>query len=739
MNPPPIIFGLEWECALGDRGVNRVDKALAYEALQQAICELSPWAVDLEKNTGIFTSGFRYYLDCGCHPEVAGVEVATPDQLLELKHAIFDLLGDAVQKARKRFPGLVLFVNNHDYLLDRNFWGCHESYSLRCPPERLARGMVPFLASRHLLAGNGRIDRLGRVLLSSRALALRRITEGETTSDRALYSTCRQEPLMDHGPFSHRLHLICGDACSLRGDHGEYLKVASTALVLLWLQEELSGANDLALRSPLRLLRAANVLWHPTGRLHVCPRARSLQHAYCDRVACFVERRPDLPQWCKDAVEIWRETLDLLDRDPLSLAGKLDPFTKLAFFDAALTQMQRSWTDIAKHPELYHELALVDLAFHEIGEGKSAARKPRSLEAIVGELPTRAAPRAQAIREGQGTRCSWQTVRRADSFADLRDPTTTTLEWKPSQNGAPAPPDRGLSNVLALYDRGDYEAAHNVLQSLQVQRLQMTPAQLREYRTYTAWVQSRRGFFDGIAALDERARSEPMSFDLIKDYVCAYRYLGLISPPAVDPWIKRGMEIVREQQTQNPGVAATFLDHVANDHMRHGRPVQALELLQQCLQLRDSAHPHVVSRILADLGDCHRMLGYPRKAQECLAEAEAIQILHSFEGDRNDFTLTIRAKVERDAEAAQTWLDHALTTQMRFHNFLGETRTLLLLARIRKNPSWDDDLRERVLELRAARPALNQCRRLAGILDSWKLWVSGEAGPDTGSDFFWGI
>jgi hypothetical protein len=458
----PFLFSLEFELALGtDNPGVPLDRHLAYGLLLKELRSLVPCLPD--GGNGLFTPGFRFYLDAGDHPEMALVETTSPWQLLELKQAAFALLDEALQRVRKILPGLVLLANNHDYTVS-TYWGCHENYAIRLPPDVLERGMLPFLATRHLLAGNGRIDPRGRVLLSARAPAMVQITGGSTTSHRALYSTCRQEPLMSRGPFAHRLHLICGDA--VLSQLGEFLKVATTALVLAWLQRNPHGADVLFHPCPLRLLKTANVLWRPNGRLHVSRTALAIQRAYCLRVGQFLASDSELPAWCAEAVNRWEQVLDLLEHEPLALWDQLDPFIKLTLFDAALRELGRRWPDIASDRRLYHQLALLDVAYHRLGENgpfqhleregglhhrlianlvavpivEGEHRTSSMILDIARRLPTRAAARASLIAslsgQERGILCDWSCIRRsspAGTFA-LGDPTRSDPPvWQPAR------------------------------------------------------------------------------------------------------------------------------------------------------------------------------------------------------------------------------------------------------------------------------------------------------------------
>jgi len=462
----PFVFGLEFELAAGlKRGVaTDRDRARAYDLLRRAVCQLSPWLSD--GGNGIFTPGFRFYLDAGNHPELAMVEVGSPRQLLELKAAAFGLLRQAVGRARQTMPDLVLLANNHDYL-EGTYWGCHESYAITRHPRELAGGMLPFLATRPLVAGNGRLDSHGRMLLSARAVAMEQSTGGETMHARALYSTCRDEPLMSGGPFAHRLHLICGD--SLLSEWGEFLKVGTTALVLKWLEQDPHSADGLHQRlCPMRLLRTSNVLWWPGEGLRVHRKALEIQRYYCRQTGQFVEGSPSLPDWCREIVVFWDSTLDLLEHDPLALADRADPFIKLALFEAVLKKLGRDWSEIATDAVLYHQLALIDLAYHQVGdtgpfqqldqEGRLSHRLlPRedrgaTVLDVARHLGTRAAPRAELIAalSGQpGVTCNWAGLERSPLYdrIDLSNPLQTEKPaWQQSGDRVASP---GIPNEEA--------------------------------------------------------------------------------------------------------------------------------------------------------------------------------------------------------------------------------------------------------------------------------------------------
>jgi hypothetical protein len=68
---------------------------------------------------------------------------------------------------------------------------------------------------------------------------------------------------------------------------------------------------------------------------------------------------------------------------------------------------------------------------------------------------------------------------------------------------------------------------------------------------------------------------------------------------------------------------------------------------------------------------------------------------------------------------------------------MGETRTLLLEARLLRNRAAVAPHKARLDELRRMRPALAQCQSFGKILNHWEAWTSGAADPNGGEDAYW--
>jgi proteasome accessory factor A len=116
------------------------------------------------RSSNVFlTNGSRLYLDVGSHPEYATAECdAIPTLIAHDKSGeriLEGLVFDAEQRLREEgiFGDIYLFKNNTDSA--GNSYGCHENYLVERRGEfaRLAERFIPFLISRQLIAGAGKV------------------------------------------------------------------------------------------------------------------------------------------------------------------------------------------------------------------------------------------------------------------------------------------------------------------------------------------------------------------------------------------------------------------------------------------------------------------------------------------------------------------------------------------------------------------------------------------------------
>ncbi|MGZ4623479.1 MAG: proteasome accessory factor PafA2 family protein, partial [Blastococcus sp.] len=203
-------------------------------------------------------NGSRLYLDVGSHPEYATAEC---DDLTELvvhdkagERILEGLLVDAEQRlAEEGVTGdIYLFKNNTDSA--GNSYGCHENYLVGRHGEfsRLADVLIPFLVSRQIIVGAGKVLQTPRGAIYCVSQRAEHIWEGvssATTRSRPIINT-RDEPHADAERY-RRLHVIVGD--SNMNETTTLLKVTMTDLVLRMIEAGVP-IKDMTLENPIRAI-----------------------------------------------------------------------------------------------------------------------------------------------------------------------------------------------------------------------------------------------------------------------------------------------------------------------------------------------------------------------------------------------------------------------------------------------------------------------------------------------------
>ena len=196
-------------------------------------------------------------------PGILRPEVTDP-----MDAVIWDKAGERVMEAAARHvasvPGaakLQLYKNNVDG--KGASYGTHENYlmSRQTPFTSVIAGLTPFMVSRQVVTGSGRVgigpsgDEPG-FQLSQRADYIEVEVGLETTLKRGIINT-RDEPHADADKY-RRLHVIIGDANL--AETSTYLKVGTTALVLDLIEEGLQHGIDLGDLALARPVHAVHVI-----------------------------------------------------------------------------------------------------------------------------------------------------------------------------------------------------------------------------------------------------------------------------------------------------------------------------------------------------------------------------------------------------------------------------------------------------------------------------------------------
>src|SRR5882724_878930 len=284
----------------------------------------------------ILTNGARLYVD-HAHPEYSAPECTDP-----LDAVVWDKAGERVMEAAARHvasvPGaakLQLYKNNVDG--KGASYGSHENYlmSRQTPFSAVIAGLTPFLVSRQVITGSGRVgigpsgDEPG-FQLSQRSDYIEVEVGLETTLKRGIINT-RDEPHADADRY-RRLHVIIGDANL--AETSTYLKVGTTALILDMIESGIRF-DQLRMADPVRAVHA--ISHDPTLKTTVELSGGKkftgldIQFAYHELARKFVDDRlgEDVDEQTRDVLARWESVLTRLDADPMQLADELDWVAKL--------------------------------------------------------------------------------------------------------------------------------------------------------------------------------------------------------------------------------------------------------------------------------------------------------------------------------------------------------------------------------------------------------------------------
>ncbi|MBT2447172.1 MULTISPECIES: Pup--protein ligase [unclassified Streptomyces] len=364
-------------------------------------------------------NGARLYLDVGSHPEYATPEC---DNLIELvthdkagERILEGLLVDAERRLHEEgiAGDVYLFKNNTDSA--GNSYGCHENYLVARHGEfsRLADILIPFLVTRQLICGAGKVLQTPRgavYCVSQRAEHIWEGVSSATTRSRPIINT-RDEPHADAERY-RRLHVIVGD--SNMSETTMLLKVGATDLVLRMIEAG-TVMRDLTLENPIRAIR--EVSHDITGQRKVRlasgreASALEIQREYYDKAVDFAERRGIRTGVVDQVLELWGRTLDAIEAEDLDRIGtEIDWVMKYQLIERyrAKHNMTMSNPRVAQIDLAYHDIHRRRGLYYLLERKGQAARICNDLKIFEGKsVPpqtTRARLRGDFIRRAQEQR-----------------------------------------------------------------------------------------------------------------------------------------------------------------------------------------------------------------------------------------------------------------------------------------------------------------------------------------------
>ena len=322
-----------------------------------------PLSFEEIKSDLVLSNGARFYND-HAHPEYSTPECTTVRQLVAQEKAGEWILAEC---ARRRTAGLPegqkvrLFKNNTDFA--GHSYGCHDNYLVEreLPWDRLVAGVLPFLITRQIFAGAGKVGleaengggvAPGLFQISQRADFFTTVVSIDTMNKRPLVNT-RDEPHADASRY-RRFHVIIGD--SNMSEWTTALKIGTTALVLQLIER--GHAPRLEIAQPVNATKSISrdqdhswVIELGDGRKIS---AIDVQRLYLEAA----RRQSDGEAETKWLLSEWESVLDDLERDVRKTADRVDWVAKQSLLESFREQEQLSWSD--------PWLQAIDLEYHNI-------------------------------------------------------------------------------------------------------------------------------------------------------------------------------------------------------------------------------------------------------------------------------------------------------------------------------------------------------------------------------------
>jgi len=359
---------MKWDYALEDP--HRDARGFRAAALLQDTDESAYYEIDQNrplsfaeiKSDLVLSNGARFYND-HAHPEYSTPECTTLRQLVAHEKAGERILAECARRRNLKLPPgqeVRLYKNNTDFV--GHSYGSHDNYLTRrdVPWDQLVAGVLPFLITRQIFAGAGKLGiegegaagQPGVFQISQRADFFSVLVSIDTMNKRPLVNT-RDEPHADANIY-RRLHVIIGD--SNMSEWAIALKVGTTALVLDLIER--GEAPRIEIAQPVNATKSISrdqnqdwILELSDGRKIS---AIDAQRLYLKAAQRSASGDPETT-WLLGE---WETILNDLERDVALARDRVDWVAKKFMLGTFQEEERLSWTD--------PWLQAIDLEYHNI-------------------------------------------------------------------------------------------------------------------------------------------------------------------------------------------------------------------------------------------------------------------------------------------------------------------------------------------------------------------------------------
>lgn len=360
---------MKWDYELEDphldaRGFRA--KELLQDTDESAYYEIDkerPLSFEEIKSDLVLSNGARFYND-HAHPEYSTPECTTVWQLVAQDKAGERVLDECARRRNQKLEEgqeIGLYKNNTDFV--GHSYGCHDNYlmSRDIAWDRLVSGVLPFLITRQIFAGAGKMGietessagQSGVFQISQRADFFSVLVSIDTMNRRPLVNT-RDEPHADTNRY-RRFHVIIGD--SNMSEWATAMKIGTTSLVLGLIER--GEVPQLEIAQPVDANKSISrdqsydwIIELSDGRKIS---AIEVQRIYLKAALKQANGWPEEQQWI---LREWETILNDLERDALSTHDRVDWAAKKMLLNALQEEEKLSWSD--------PWLQAIDLEYHNV-------------------------------------------------------------------------------------------------------------------------------------------------------------------------------------------------------------------------------------------------------------------------------------------------------------------------------------------------------------------------------------
>jgi len=359
---------MKWDYGLEDP--HQDARGFRAEELLQDTDEASYYEIDKAralsfeeiKSDLVLSNGARYYND-HAHPEYSTPECTTLAEIIAQDKAGERILAECARRRNSHLPAgqeTRLYKNNTDFI--GHSYGCHDNYlmSRGVPWDRIVRDVVPFLVTRQIYCGAGKLgiegeDQVGQpgiYQLAQRSDFFSVLCSIDTMNRRPIVNT-RDEPHADAARY-RRFHVITGDANM--SQWATALKIGTTALVLELIEGGFAPQFELAdpIAATKQISRDQSYAWIIELKDGRKISALEIQRLYLAAAREHCVHDADT-EW---VLREWESVLEDLARDYWLCRDRLDWVAKKFLLETLRDAENLSWSD--------PWLQSIDLEYHNV-------------------------------------------------------------------------------------------------------------------------------------------------------------------------------------------------------------------------------------------------------------------------------------------------------------------------------------------------------------------------------------